>query len=107
MRRHELPSPLLFCPYMGRLKLTAVGLIIFFAAPGRQHSHDRIVPVEVYLDLVVSIGGLRGRSGWFLTGESLCFVRHFAIRESKDEIVTPQTVKDRRILFDQRGRQLT
>jgi len=47
MRRHELPSPLLFGPHMRRLKLTAVRFIVFFAAPGREHRHDGSVTVEV------------------------------------------------------------
>jgi len=35
-----------------------------------------------------------------LSGESLGLVRYFAVREGKDEIVTPQPVKDGGILFD-------
>jgi hypothetical protein len=50
---------------------------------------------------------LRGGSRRLLTGESLSLVRHFAIRERKDKIVTPQTVKDCGILSAQRFRQLT
>jgi hypothetical protein len=33
VRGHELPSPFLFDPHMGRLKLAAVLLILFFASP--------------------------------------------------------------------------
>src|SRR6202158_3680874 len=109
MRRHELPSPLLFCPHVSRLKLTAVLLIVCFASPRREHSYDGSVPVAVYLYLVVSSHGLRlgGLSSRFLTSESLCLVRYFAVRKRKDKIVTPQTVKDCGVLFDQRSRQLT
>src|SRR5713101_5505218 len=108
VRRHELPATLLFCPHLRRLKLTAVHLIVCFAAPGREHSHHSSVPIEVNLDLVVSILRfiLGGRSGRFLSGESLGLVRYFAVRERKDEIVTPQAVKDGGILSDQRRRQL-
>src|ERR1700730_12794936 len=109
MRRHELPSPCLFYPHMGRLKLTAVLLIVCFAAPRREHSHDGGVSVGVNLYLIVTSPGLRlGRlSSRFLTCESLCLVRHFAIGERKDKLVTPQTIKDSGILSDQRIRQLT
>src|ERR1700730_15435451 len=109
MRRHELPSPSLFYPHMGRLKLTGVLLIVCFAAPRREHSHDGGVSVGINLYLIVTIPGFR--LGWlsirFLTGESLCLVRYFAIRERKDKIVTPQTIKDSGILSDKRIRQLT
>jgi len=40
MRRHKLPSPFLSYPQMGCLELTAVRLIVRFAFPRREHSHD-------------------------------------------------------------------
>ena len=106
MRRHKLPSPLLFRPHVGRLKLTAVRFIVFLPAPRREYRHDGSVPVEVHLYLIVIGLGVRleGLSGRFLTGESLCLVRYFAIRESKDKIVTPKTVEDGGILSDKRSR---
>src|SRR5260370_5178100 len=109
MRRHELPSPLLFCPTMRRMKLTDVSLIVCFADQRRAHSHNGSVPVKKYFYLIVTSPGLRlgGLSGRFLTGESLRLVRYFAVRERKHKIVTPQMVKDCGILFDQRLRQLT
>src|SRR5438046_149031 len=69
MRRHELPLTFLFYPHVGRLKLTAVRLIVFFAAPGRKHSHQGSVPAEKYFYFIVTNRGLRlgGLSSRFLT----------------------------------------
>jgi hypothetical protein len=74
-------------PHMGSLKLAAVRFVVRIATPRREHCHDRRVPVEAYLYFVVDSFrlGLGRLSSRFLAGESLCLVRHFAIRKRKDK----------------------